>query len=282
MKETLKAALFALAPRATTALLSARARAHSQRVAAGWGCGEVNRELFRRFGDAVLGGPFAGVVLTPMTMAEQQAGPVLLGVYESELDGAWDEVLGGSFPQILDVGAKFGYYAVGLARRYPAAKVVAFDTDPWARKATREVAQANGVANLEIRGYCDPAWLAGNLRDDALILSDCEGYESVLFGSPRPATMDTATLIIETHESDSPGVVARLTEAFGPTHDVRLIGDEQPKREPTVPLDFFTDEQRRLAAHEVRSPQNWLLALPRAGANRKLAESAARALGATA
>ena len=53
------------------------------------------------------------------------------------------------FPQIVDVGAKFGYYAVGLARRYPAAAVVAYDVDWWARRACRRMAAANGVGNVD-------------------------------------------------------------------------------------------------------------------------------------
>ncbi len=75
------------APRWTTSLLSARARAHSHRVIASWGCGSLTRKLVERFGSDVQEGPFVGLTLTPMTYAEQ-LGPYLLGVYESELSGA--------------------------------------------------------------------------------------------------------------------------------------------------------------------------------------------------
>jgi len=76
-----------LAPRWTTALLSARARAHSHRVLESWGCPNVNRKLIEHLGDRVLSGPFAGMRLTPMTHAEQ-IGPCLRGVYEGELSEA--------------------------------------------------------------------------------------------------------------------------------------------------------------------------------------------------
>ena len=111
--------MHAVAPRWTAALLSARARAHSHRVIAGWGSATVTRKLVERFGSRVLDGPFAGMILTPMTHAEQ-LGPYILGLYESELDAAWDAVLKGTYTQVVDVGARFGYYAVGLARQYPA------------------------------------------------------------------------------------------------------------------------------------------------------------------
>src|SRR3954453_3847601 len=143
LRRRLRRALDRLAPRWTVAVSSARARAHAHRLVESWGCGELTRKLIERFGSAVREGPFAGLILTPMTRAEH-LGPYLLGGYESELDGAWETVFRETYPQIVDVGAKFGYDGVGLPRRYPDATVVAFDTDPWARRAVREMAAANG------------------------------------------------------------------------------------------------------------------------------------------
>jgi hypothetical protein len=68
-----------------------------------------------------VGGPFAAIDLTASADAEH-LGPFLLGVYERELDGAWARIFRGEDTQILDVGAKFGYYAVGLFRNQRAAK----------------------------------------------------------------------------------------------------------------------------------------------------------------
>ena len=130
MKQAVKRWLFAVAPKWATSFFSARARATSHRAVEGWGCLRVNDLLMDRFEARVQGGPFRGMTLTPMTRAEQ-IGPFLLGLYESELNDAWELVFRGTFPQIVDVGAKFGYYAIGLARRFPESRVVAFDTDPW-------------------------------------------------------------------------------------------------------------------------------------------------------
>ncbi len=94
----------------------------------------VVQKLIERFGSRVQEGPFAGMILTNITHAEQ-FGPYLLGVYESELDDAWQTVFRGSYVQIVDIGSKFGYYAVGLAKKYPDASVIAFDTDWWAPKS---------------------------------------------------------------------------------------------------------------------------------------------------
>jgi hypothetical protein len=269
MKQLVKRVLYAIAPRWTTALISARARVHSHRVLASWGCGRVHRKLVERFGGRVQEGPFAGLTLTAMTQAEQ-IGPYLLGVYESELDEAWALVLRKPYTQIIDIGAKFGYYAVGLARKYPTASVVAFDTDWWARKAVREMAAANRTGNVEVKGFCSPEWLARHAQEAALIISDCEGHEAVLFGPSTISKLRSATLIIETHDCWAPGVSARLREAFGETHSVLVYGNHASRRAPTSPLDFLSEPERQLAIHEVRPSQTWLLCLPKIGPNQGL------------
>lgn len=139
----------AVAPQWTASRLAARSRAHSHRVVTDHGLDRLGRTLIDRLGRQVLSGPFEGLTLSPMC-EQEHLGPFLLGVYESELDSAWDQILRGTYRQVLDVGAKFGYYAVGLARCYPATEVVAFDIDPWAQDALREMVSANDVANVRI------------------------------------------------------------------------------------------------------------------------------------
>lgn len=281
VKRSIKSLLYRVAPRSATALMSARARAHSQRVVAGWGCDRVNRALVERFGGAVQEGPFAGMTLTPMTQAEQ-IGPYLLGVFESELDGAWEIIFKGRYGQVIDIGAKFGYYAVGLARRFPGTPVVAFDTDWWARKALREMAAANATPGLTVRGFCSPDWLASNVAQAALIVSDCEGYEDTLFPHGSLEHLRAATLLIETHDCFVPGVSDRLRADFSATHEVIGYGSESGRRESNRPLDFLSEDERRLALHEVRPPQQWLLCLPRTGPNEALGRSVGERSGAQA
>jgi hypothetical protein len=271
MKKLIKRVLESLAPAWTTALLSAKARAHSHRIVIEWGCVPVHEKLIKRFGTAVMAGPFKDVILTPMTHAEQ-IGPYLLGVYESELDDAWATVFRGNYRQIIDIGAKFGFYAVGLARKYPQAEVIAFDTDWWARKAVREMAEANQTPNVKVEGFCTPGWLAQNTREGAFIISDCEGFEGVLFSDEVIARLGTATLIVETHDCSVPGVCERLRKAFEKTHIVQTVGMEGSRRTPDVDLSFLaSDRERELASQEARPDQIWLLCLPKSGPNASLA-----------
>jgi len=278
VKRGFKSLLYRIAPEWTTAVLSARARRQFQQAVRHWGGDAVTRQLVDRLGSHVQEGPFAGLQLAAATHAEQ-IGPFLLGVYESELDAAWATVFRGEYSQIIDIGARFGFYAVGMARRYPRASVVAFDTDWWARKAIREMAAANDVKNVDVRGFCRPQWLTQHVEETAFILSDCEGYEAALFSPGTMPSLASATLIIETHDCFVPGIAERLQATFAKTHTLSAIRNDGPRRGTTRNLDFLTDAERQLATQEARlqQPQVWLLCLPKSGPNRSLASETCHA-----
>jgi precorrin-6B methylase 2 len=256
-------------PKVAAVRRAARSRRGSHRDARRKGHVALDRRLIDLAGTRVLSGPFAGLTLTPMTLAEH-VGPSLLGIYESELHPWLERLLERRYPQIVDVGAKFGYYAVGLSRRDPSARSIAFDIDPWARRATREVARANGISTLEVRAFASPAWFDRHLQPGALVISDCEGFERELFPPITTPAADSATFVIEVHEAMAPGVTERLLARFGATHDVVRVPTQA---EPTVPpelravLRTFTDEEVRVLTDELRwGAQEWLIATPKPGA----------------
>jgi hypothetical protein len=263
----LKRYLDQLFPRAAAVRRAARSRRRSHQFVEQEGFPALNRRLADVMGTRVLSGPFAGLALTPMTFMEH-VGPCLLGTYEAELHPWLERLLGGQYPQIVDVGAKFGYYAVGLGRRAPAATSVTFDIDPWARRATREVARANGVTALQVRGFASPRWFDRHLQPGALVISDCEGFERELFPPITTPAADSSTFVIEVHEAVAPGVTDRLIARFAATHDLVRVPTQA---ETTVPpalratLRAFSDEEVRILADELRGgAQEWLIATPKA------------------
>jgi hypothetical protein len=257
-------ALISCAPRTATRVLSARARAYSQQLVRGWGLSVLNERLMAEVGASVVAGPFRGLVLTPMTR-EEHVGPYLLGTYELELHPWLDRLSRQSFTQILDVGAKFGYYAVGLARCLPDTQIVAFDTDWWARDAVREMAATNGTPNVSVESFCDPAWLKTHLRDGAFVISDCEGYEGELFTADIPQ-LATATLLIETHDDFVPGVHAALVARFQATHRIEDVRSRLETPRPDVTVRSLSDQELARVSQEVRPDQSWLLLVPRKAA----------------
>jgi len=129
---------------------------------------------------------------------------------------------------------------------------------------------ANGTRNVVIEGFCSSSWIAANAPDAAFVISDCEGCEAVLFDPLVVAQLRSATLIIETHDGLVPGVSDALQTLFSRTHDIRMYGHDGSRRASTRVLDFLTDRERQLATQEARTPQLWLLCLPKTGPNRAL------------
>jgi hypothetical protein len=263
MKQLLKRTLLAAAPEWTICLLSARARAHSHRMVAEWGLTTLTEKLLVSLGPAVQSGPFAGMTLTPMTHREH-LGPFLLGTYEFELHPWIVAIAARQFNQILDIGAKFGYYAIGLARLFPETPVLAFDTDWWARAACRQMASVNRTPNVKVHRFCSPHWLQRNLQPGSLIVSDCEGFERELLTPSSSPALRLSTLIVETHDEISPGTTEAIRARFTGSHDLAIIETSQTTRpDPPVDLSFLTESEVRSAKHEVRGRQRWLRLTPK-------------------
>ena len=264
VKQLLRRAPQTVAPRTAIAVMAARSRAHSHVLIREWGLRALNERLVAELGRRVVSGPFRGLVLTDATLAEH-IGPFLLGTYESELHPTWERVFEQRFDQVLDVGAKFGYYAVGLAIRYPEAESVTFDVDWWARRATREVARANGVEQrVRVEGFCSPEWIARHARPRAFVISDCEGFEDHLSAGAAVPALRTATMIIEVHEPAVPGVTQRLLERFRATHEITTIEAHAASEPPAeLPPTSLTREELTRASQELRGVQSWLYLRPR-------------------
>jgi hypothetical protein len=222
----------------------------------------LTEKILAALGPVVQSGPFRGMRLTPMSFKEH-LGPFLLGTYEVQLHPWLAQIADGQYSQVIDVGSKFGYYAVGLARLFPAIPVVAFDTDWWARAACREMAAENRTPNVEVAGFCSPAWLDRHLMPSSLIVSDCEGYEGVLFTGSTGIALNSATLIIETHERPSPGVTDAILERFAASHRVEtVVADLETDPIPPIDLSFLTPDEARAALREIRPHQTWLFLKP--------------------
>ncbi|HKY23469.1 MAG TPA: hypothetical protein VJM31_19795 [Vicinamibacterales bacterium] len=250
---------YAVWPRAATVVSSVRARRQSHRLVKEWGLFELNRRLFAEFGDKVVAGPFKGLILNDASRSEH-IGPYLLGTYEMELHDTWARILRQTFNQVIDVDASFGYYAVGLASRFPNTPTVVFDTDWWARRAARDMARTNCLTNVTVKSVCSPAWLARNLRPRALIVSDCEGHEGQLFHGEIP-NLDKATLVVEVHEQFVPGVTDRLRARFHGTHMLEVIDSRSRSPHPPRAKTLTPDEMKR-ALQEVRGQQQWFVLRP--------------------
>jgi hypothetical protein len=218
-------------------------------------------------------GPFRGMRYVALAYCSEIL-PKLVGTYESELVPAIETICRSSCDRIVDVGAAEGYYAVGMSLRNPAARVVAFETNPSARHYLRSLARRNGVSGrIAIRGECTLDALRDALdgaRRPALI-SDCEGAEDPLLRPDRVEPLRRAWIVVETHDGLATeggvleGISRRLHERFEATHEVEVIASRARRREE-LPRDcaVLTDPEADAAMDEGRPWAQWLFLKPRA------------------
>lgn len=215
-------------------------------------------------GATVLEGPFAGLRYPSATVRNRNLIGKLLGAYESELHPWVERMVEANHSQILNVGSADGYYTVGLAVRLPQTKVIAFDTDPWARRATRNLARENAVDSVNVKTICTPAWLSENLRRGSLVVVDCEGCEETLLDPKIAPNLLRSDILVELHEHVVPGIGSLIRTRFGATHDIEEVTSEKkdPDHFPRLrELDYDLATQ---AISEGRAvSQSWLLLVSR-------------------
>ena len=231
--------------------------------------------IYDLFGDGVVRhGPFAGLRYPLLQSVGSSLFPKLLGSYERELHPWIAEVCAGQYTEVVDVGCAEGYYAVGLARCVPQARVYAYDTDARARELCASAARLNGVeTRLDVRETFEVAALAGiERRGRGLIVCDCEGAELDLFTAETAPLCAGWDLLIETHDFMDLTASTRLQARFAPTHEVRAclsVDDIQKAKHydyPELrPLDL---ETRRTIVGEGRPAiMEWLFFTARTAAS---------------
>lgn len=217
--------------------------------------------LVQRFGDevdwTVQSGPFAGLVLPPTPA--RRIGPLLAGTHEHELHAVVETMLSTRPRTVVCIGAAEGYYALGLARRLPQSRVIAFEAAEARRRRLMEGAARNRVVDrLDIRGLATVDTLPTSFDT---VISDCEGAELWLLRPERAPALRTAAVLVEAHDFLFAGITDILVRRFAPTHDIARI----PATSPLAPaLPGFTEEEaRRLVAEPRPTGMVWLWMRPR-------------------
>jgi len=201
-------------------------------------------ERFVRIGSPkqILAGPFKGMKYRPYSFGSGVF-TKFVGTYELELQPAVEALDQQQHDLIVDIGSAEGYYAVGLTRRLAAKRTVAFDIVPYAHKLMKENARLNGVAEkIETRGACDASTLESILQsaDRPLVISDCEGFEDEILNPESVPSLKKATMIVETHDHDFPGITDRLCARFEDSHKIERI-EAQTRKLSDLSIDLKID-----------------------------------------
>ena len=162
---------------------------------------EITNWIVRSTEGKVQSGPFAGMVLpTRTSWGGGDIAAKILGFYEAELHRHIERAIERQPDIVVNVGCAEGYYAIGLARRLPAARLHAFDISPEAQSVCAAAAAQNGVADrVSIGGRCDSGQLVALARSGkrVLIVMDCEGGELQLLDQDTVRQLGNCDLIVE-------------------------------------------------------------------------------------
>jgi hypothetical protein len=194
--------------------------------------------------------------------------PKLLGTYESELHPFIASLDGLRLATIIDVGCAEGYYAVGLARRFPDAAVRAYDVAAEARRLCADMARANGAHRVEVHGLCErQQLLALDPRAVHLIVADCEGFERQLFDPAVARHLARSLFLVELHDFKDRTISRTVPAHFATTHQVELIPsvDDRAKAARYAAPDLATTDpfEREVAFAENRPEiMSWMVARP--------------------
>lgn len=234
------------------------------RAAAGARKAELSAALEAELGRRVAFGPFAGMILPEASSwGDGDRAVKLTGQYEANLH-PWIERMVARRPRlVINVGCAEGFYAIGLARLLPEAKVHAFDIDAAAGRVCRAAAEENGVADrVIVGGECTPALLADLLSsgEPALVFLDCEGAESFLLDPVAVPGLAHADILVECHDFVERGLTAALARRLDGSHAVEVV-DQGPRAPHLVPqLAALQELDRWLLVDEGRPESMYWLA----------------------
>jgi SAM-dependent methyltransferase len=198
-------------------------------------------------------GPFAGMRCTADTR-DSAVMPRLIGSYEAELHEAIWELARRGYERVVNIGCGSGYYAVGLARILPNARVFALDSSPSVQASCRALAELNGVAErVTILGECTPSVLHELARPGTLIVCDCEGAELELLDPVAILNLSQCDILVEIHDFLRPAASSVLDTRFRSTHSTRFIQQASRDFRAYPILESYTEFERLFALCEFRT-----------------------------
>jgi hypothetical protein len=227
---------------------------------------EINRAVYSALSGRVASGPFEGMILPDQSSwLDGDIAPKLLGFYEAELHTLMMQVVQSNYSIVVNVGCADGYYAVGLARLMPYAKVYAYDISEESQKVCRAAARKNGVAErISVGGCCDADTLSAVVPASApaFVMLDCEGAEKDLLDPDRTPVLRTCDFVAECHDFYDRDISPAILRRFEESHHVTVIS-EGPRNPNSMPiLNGLSSLDRWLTVCEFRpETMHWLVGL---------------------
>lgn len=209
----------------------------------------------------VQAGPFAGMKYLEEPQFTRHAAKVL-GTYEAEIHEWLSVIRGINFSSIINIGCAEGYYAVGFARMFPLAHVIAIDIDASLATFVKKLSEKNDVQKRVLfKNFFDESFLDS---PPSLLFVDIEGAEKDFFAINDISIFKDCVVIVELHEHFRPGVESYLNGLFYRTHAIRTVRPTAVASvDPSLPATIAEDPVLLDAIHEDRGHvKGWTLFRP--------------------
>jgi predicted O-methyltransferase YrrM len=189
--------------------------------------------------------------------------PKLLGCYEAELHPIISKAVSRNPEVVVNIGCAEGYYAVGIARLLPRARVFGFEIQQRGQDICHRTAVANHVADrVVVAGKCEIDLLR-SLTDKtqfSLLVVDCEGAELELLDRIRLPSLSHCDMVIECHDFVNPQITKILKQRFSGTHDIQDVIEGSRDPNQFISLRGLNSFDRWIAISERRPmTMNWLI-----------------------
>ncbi len=199
---------------------------------------EIGSALFSKGSALVRSGPFRGMTIHNRT-SEGNMAPKLLGCYEQELHEVIERFIETPYECVVNVGCGDGYYAIGLARRMPNSKTMAYDLHKDRRAFCRTSADETGVGGrITIGSECNGEELTALAGRRVLLVCDIEGGERELLDPERIPALKGFDILVELHEVLDKALPEEILSRFAESHEIERI--QHQGRDPNA----FTELQK--------------------------------------
>jgi len=232
------------------------------RLLAKWRSILISNTIIESHETYVLQGPMQGLKY----VADSSEGCLaarLIGCYEQPLLPFIEKAIHTDYVNVVNIGCSDGYYAVGMARRMVKSKIWAYDINPVAQDACRELAKKNDVSErIEIGALFSPENFAQFADEKTLVMCDIEGAERELLDPRLAPDLLGMDIIVESHECIIKGLTQMLLERFSVTHEITLIQDTGQRQFDVLPKDYenWANLDQLVATWEWRSgPTPWMV-----------------------
>ncbi len=186
----------------------------------------------------VLEGPFKKLAYPYFPLPEQHFStilPKISGAYEKELFPVIKQINKQKYSVFINIGSDEGYYAVGLGKLNPQAKVYAIDINKKALSFSVEMAKNNDVKNYFSVESSSPFAIDRLIENKTCIICDCEGYEKTLLNPKKIGGLINSDILVEVHGKAIGDI---LQKRFSPTHNIKKI-TQTNKMIAKVPIKFL-------------------------------------------